>query len=241
MSFFIQPFATFEYDYLPVALLAGGIILFLVFLVFVFRPQRNFLKVFFFVLISAVSIATSFYMILGTLTLVRSSHSKGPVHWHADFRIFNCGKEIDLIDPRGFSNRLGTPTVHEHNDKRIHIEGIPEIVSIASLKNFIEEIDGHLDMTILRVPTNTGIVEMKNGDLCGKNESALQTFVWTTDNNIATQKKVESFPDYIISPHALVPPGDCVIFEFDALKERTEYICEQYKVVEKQGDINIQF
>ena len=102
--------------------------------------------------------------------------------------------------------------------------------------NFIRDISGYLDDEALRVFTNDGIVEMKNGNMCDGQEGVLQVFVWSTKDTIATQKKLTSF-DYVISPYALVPPGDCIIFEFDTPRERTQYVCEQYSVAGSRGDI----
>ena len=208
-------------------------------IVFFIKPQRDFTKAVFFISISLVSIFTTVYLILGTFALIKASPSKGPVHWHADFLMFQCGKEIDLIDQTGFSNRGGTPTVHEHGDKRVHIEGIPETVSTASLKNFMQSIGGYINTHLWRVPTHDGMVEIKNGDLCRGSEGVIQVFVWFTEKGVATQKKVESFPDYTISKEAIVPPGDCIIFDFDVPKEQTEYICEQYEAAEERGDLRI--
>ncbi len=240
MSSFIQSLTTFGYDYLSVALWAGGIIFFLVLIVFFLKPKKDFSKAFFLILISTVSIIATTYIVLGTLDLIKKSPTKGPVHWHADFKIFRCGEEIELVNPKGLSNRVGTPLVHEHEDKRVHIEGIPEDSGAASLKNFIHAVGGYLNEDALRIPTNTGSVEMKNGNMCGRENGILQVFVWTTDTAwIATQQKIELVSDYVISPHTLVPPGDCVIFEFDASKGRTEHICEQYTIAETRGDLII--
>src|SRR5689334_20592308 len=56
-----------------------------------------------------------------TIYLNTSSDSKGPVHWHADFEVWACGVQLELRNPSGFlSNKIGTPTLHEHDDQRIH-------------------------------------------------------------------------------------------------------------------------
>ena len=82
---------------------------------------------------------------------------------------------------------------------------------------------------------------MRNGEVCGGQLAETQVFVWETNKNIATQRKLISFFDYIIAPQAFIPPGDCVIIEFDALKETTQYVCEQYEIAEKRGDITIEW
>ncbi|MDP3725641.1 MAG: hypothetical protein Q8R36_00410 [bacterium] len=237
----MQLFTTFEYDPLLVVAWAGGIILFFVLAVFFIKPRRDFIKALFFIPLSFITVVATSYLVLETMRQINISPTKGPVHWHADFKIFRCGEEIDLVDPKSFSNRVGTPLVHEHGDKRVHIEGIPEDLGAASLKNFMYAVGGYMSEDTLRISTNMGSMEMKNGNLCRESAGTLQVFVWTTDNNIATQRKLELFSDYTISPHALVPPGDCIIVEFDIPKEQTEYICEQYSVAENRGDISIEY
>ncbi|MBI2047513.1 MAG: hypothetical protein HYT27_00070 [Parcubacteria group bacterium] len=238
MITFLEQLFSFSYSQLAVALWSIGIIIIITIFVVATKPRGDTIKFFSFISISCIAVIATIYMIGGTLRAISLSPAKGPIHWHADFRIFNCGTELDLLDPSGLSNKTGTPLVHEHGDNRIHIEGIPESEDTASLVNFIRDISGYLDEKTLQVSTNSGIVEMKNGNMCNEQEGVLQVFVWSTKDMVATQKKLTSF-DYVISPYALVPPGDCIIFEFDVPKERTEYICEQYIVAEKRGDITI--
>ncbi|MBI2109345.1 MAG: hypothetical protein HYT93_04220 [Parcubacteria group bacterium] len=235
----LKPDTSFIFNQLLIVALAAAVIFFLVLITIFLKPQKNSSKAIFFLLISIVIITTTVYIIIGTVTLIQSSPTKGPVHWHADFRIFNCGTELNLLDPDGLSNKIGTALVHEHGDNRVHIEGISETENTASLENFWSAIGGFLDNNMMRIPTNGGIIEMKNGNLCEGREAVLQAFLWSTENTVATQKKLSLFADYIISPYALVPPGDCVIFEFGAPKERTEYICEQYTIAKVRGDITI--
>ena len=237
--FFAQSITSFAYDPLFVVVGASGVILALTICAVWLDSQTNFIKAFFFSSISAVVIVTTLYIVLGTVQLVRSSSTGGPVHWHADFRAFRCGEELDLIDPSGFSNKEGTQTVHEHGDKRIHIEGIPEEETIASLKNFIRAVGGTLSHDAMSFPTQHGDTLVKNGDMCVDGEGFLQVFLWKTKKGEAVQSKLESFPEYIISPEVFVPPGDCIIFEFDVPKPYTEHICEQYEIAESNGDINI--
>ena len=71
-----------------------------------------------------------------TIYLNRNSATGGPVHWHADFEIWKCGQKIDLLDPTGLSNRIGTPVFHEHGDDRIHVEGVVMNLEDVSLHHF---------------------------------------------------------------------------------------------------------
>src|SRR3989344_854626 len=76
-----------------------------------------------FISIVAIVASVTIFLAGSTIYLNIVSFSRGPVHYHADFEIWNCGQEIDLKDPKGISNKIGTPALHEHNDKRIHLEG----------------------------------------------------------------------------------------------------------------------
>ena len=91
--------------------------------------------------------------IIATLVLVGStlyvnviSETKGPVHWHADFEIWVCGEKVDILDPKGLSNRIGTSVFHEHNDNRVHVEGVVVDKKDVSLDEFFHQPDHpHLD------------------------------------------------------------------------------------------------
>src|SRR3989338_7665363 len=81
------------------------------------------LKWFLFLGISIPVVFVTFYAAGATVYQNHISETKGPVHWHADFEIWNCGEQVNLLDPTGLTNRIGTPLFHEHNDARIHVEG----------------------------------------------------------------------------------------------------------------------
>jgi hypothetical protein len=186
-----------------------------------------------------VSILTpTLILLITTVYLNVMSVSGGPVHWHADFEIWNCGQEISLKDPTGLSNKLGTSTLHEHNDKRIHLEGLVMDKTDASLGNFFHVIGGELSSSKLSVPTNKGELVLQNGANCHGQEAELQAFVYKTDKNgYFSQQKLIEPQSYVISPETNVPPADCVIIEFDTPKDRTEKLCRSYKVAEKIGKI----
>src|SRR5690349_16520906 len=84
------------------------------------------LKLPLFAAIVVVVLGTTLTISGGTIYLNVNSATGGPVHWHADFEIWGCNNELELRDPHGFlSNKIGTATYHEHDDKRIHVEGVP--------------------------------------------------------------------------------------------------------------------
>lgn len=194
------------------------------------------LKKFLFVAICVVVIVPTIYMIASTVYLNTVSSSKGPVHWHADIEIWACGKEVELQDPTGFlSNKIGTATLHEHNDKRIHLEGVVVHPEDASLGKFFQVIDGEITNSSLIVPTNNGPVPYTNGSMCADgSEGQVQVFAYKTDSEgYYSQTKLEDPGAYTISPYSQVPPGDCIIVEFGSNKDRTEKICKSYKVAEE--------
>ncbi|MBA3724752.1 MAG: hypothetical protein H0W89_07790 [Candidatus Levybacteria bacterium] len=191
------------------------------------------LKKFLFLAIVVVIAVPTLYMIISTVYLNTISVSKGPVHWHADVEVWACGQEVALQDPTGFlSNKIGTATLHEHNDKRIHLEGVVVHPEDASLGRFFQVIGGELINDSLIVPTNNGPIPYTNGSMCNNgSEGQVQVFVYQTgEDQYFSQKKLENPNQYLISPYSAVPQGDCVIVEFDQPKDRTDKLCRSYKV-----------
>jgi hypothetical protein len=109
-----------------------------------------------FVAIVAVVTGTTLTISGGTIYLNLASATGGPVHWHADFEIWACGNELELRDPTGFlSNKIGTATYHEHNDKRIHVEGVPiDLPHDFSIGKFMDVVGGGISNDSLVVPLN---------------------------------------------------------------------------------------
>jgi len=173
------------------------------------------------------------------------SVSKGPVHWHTDFEIYKCGENLDLINPTGFSNRVGTPKFHEHGEFRIHIEGKIVRVPEVNFQSFFRVIGGSLDANGFSFPTDKGDVSVKNGELCNGSPGELQAFLYEIVNPDPTkktglvyeQRKLVNFLEYVPAPFFNVPPSDCLILEFGAPKERTSNICETYKIAIEKGDL----
>lgn len=112
----------------------------------------------------------------------QTSWSGGEVHWHADYEVLTTVSEseasqmdendvietengylarLNLINPSEFcegdymcalNDRTGTKTFHEHNDNRIHWEGIFAEKEDATLTAFFETFDGKLTSTELAYP-----------------------------------------------------------------------------------------
>jgi preprotein translocase subunit SecG len=188
------------------------------------------------------TIIASVYLASGTIYLNVISDTGGPVHWHADFEVWNCDEKLDLKDPTGLSNRIGTPVYHEHNDFRIHVEGVVIKTRDVRLAQFFTVIGGAFDGKSLTLPTNNGMVQVKEGNTCKGEPAEIQVFKYSIlnpddENWQFTQEKVENSEDYVLAPYSYVPPGDCVIIEFDKEKEKTDKICETYKIARDQGKI----
>jgi len=205
------------------------------------RKTHNHKRMLFCLMIIPI-IAATLYAAGTTIYLNQVSLSKGPVHWHADFEIWNCGQKLNLVDPQGLSNRVGTPVFHDHNDFRIHLEGVVMDQKDITLENFFRVVGGSLAEEEAVVPTNAGSVVVHDGDLCQGQPGKVQVFVYKIANPDErgnwkyTQEKIENYPEYVLSPYSNVPPGDCIIIEFDQEKEKTEKICTSYKAAIKKGE-----
>ena len=175
---------------------------------------------------------TTVYLITSTIYLNSASSSGGPVHWHADYQIWDCGQKLELIDPEGFSNRVGSATFHEHNDNRIHVEGVVVDKKEAALGRFFQFVGGELHNDGFQIPTNDGLIVRRNGDPCkGDRPGILQAFVYKTHGDTYRQEKLTDPTSYILSPYGNVPPGDCIIVEFDSKeKVETDKLCDSYKL-----------
>lgn len=224
------------------AVIIGTILLFFLTLLSLrIKKMHKALKIVLFSTISGTVLIVTCFLGASTIFLNTISASSGPVHWHADFEIWNCGKEVDVKDPVGFSNKIGTPILHEHNDKRIHLEGVVVHKEDASLGRFFTVVGGDITPISFSVPTNNGILTRTSGDKCPSNVSAfLQVFVYTVKDRLYSQQKLLYPQNYIISPQGNVPPADCIIIEFDEPKAQTDKLCRSYKVAEQLGKIRHQ-
>lgn len=220
-------------------ILAAIIAIFFVLLAILFRSAGNTIKKFLFAGIAVPIVLVTLYLTVSTISLNINSATGGPVHWHADFEIWDCGQKLDLIDPKGLSNRVGTPVLHEHGDNRIHVEGVVVDKEDVSLGKFFKVVDGKITNEELELATNSGKMIRQNGDQCPNGTFAtLQVFIYKTQGNIFNQQKLSDIPSYVLSPFSQVPPGDCVIIEFDIPKDKTDKLCNFYKIAKDQGKIH---
>lgn len=225
------------------AITASVLIAFLVIISMLVRNQSALLKkVLFFALLLSIA-APTLYFVGSTLYINTMSDTKGPVHWHADFQIYACGIPVKLAGPTSkLSNKVGTPVFHHHDDNRIHIEGVVNKENV-ELANFFETIGGELTETSFNMPTLDGARELRNGDLCGTSAGTWQVFVYRHDENnpqVFRQLKVRGYTHYLLSPEQNIPPGDCIIVEFDNPKEKTDHLCPLHAVELQKGVISVQ-
>lgn len=234
------------------------------------------LKLPLFIIMAGTLVISTATLFGSTIYLNVKSESGGPVHWHADIEFWACGTELNLRDPNGaLSNKIGTATYHEHNDKRIHLEGVvvkkAEDASLEKLMrvtggyirddaigvplNFEsdtwlaagDQIDGDHQQTsqitqlnefatYLEYPKKGAILQLRNGQTCNDKPAEVQVFVYTYNKNDKTysQHKVERPGEYVMRDEGIVPPGDCVIVEFDSPKAATDKLCRQYGVRDQQ-------
>lgn len=220
------------------SMLAMGLLLLLVVISLIIKVKNDLVKGAIFGLISLVVIINSIYLVSSTIYLNKQSITGGPVHWHADYRIFKCGQELELKDPEGLANKVGTEVVHEHNDNRIHLEGVLLDIHDASLSHFFNSVGGKMTNHQLAIPTQKGPETLATGQSCPNGPAALQVFVYQTRGDTFIQKKLTDPVNYQISPEGNIPPGDCVIIELDRPKEQTDKLCQQYQAKEKLKEIH---
>ncbi|MEX0587259.1 MAG: hypothetical protein WD940_01655 [Patescibacteria group bacterium] len=220
--------------------LATGIALTLIILSIIWKNKTEKAKWFLYLGIAVPIFLATIFMAGSTVYLNLVSTSGGPVHWHADFQVWACGQELDLIDPTGISNRVGSPVFHEHGDDRIHVEGVVTDLADAALGRFFGFVGGELHDDHFSFPTNEKVHEYDNGDLCSDGKPGLlQVFVWKTDQDQSEfyQEKLDHFEDYVLSPYGTIPPGDCLIVEFGEEKESTDKLCTFYRLAEQKGEL----
>src|SRR3989338_7719463 len=231
---------------LKFSLIAGGLLLGVAFLALIFKSASDRVKYLLFGAIVIVALLNTIYLSGSTIYLNQISQTGGPIHYHADFEIYNCDQKVEIKDPEGFSNKVGTEVVHEHNDNRIHIEGVILDEHDQSLGHFFEQLGGQLHQDHMAIPTQKGLVEVENGQSCPDGEASLQVFVYkqnlpsndgSTEGKHFSQQKLTDPENYLISPHSKIPPGDCIIIEFGVEKEKTDKLCAFYQVAVKKGEL----
>ncbi len=175
--------------------------------------------------ISTVVMAATLYFAFTIVVQNVNSQTGGPVHWHADYQVHVCGERLDMRDPQGFSNKVGTPIFHEHDDDRIHVEGTVMDIPDVDLGSYFDVIGGKLANGTLIYPAKNGTVRKGPGDTCDGEPAELQVYV--------NGDRIQNYSDYLYYPDPYVPPGDCIIIEFDSdPQQTTSKLCSSW---ESQG------
>ena len=132
-----------------------------------------------FTMIAATIAIPSLFLVGSTIYVNVDSESKGPVHWHTDYELWVCGEEIEHRDPYKFlSNKIGTATYHEHDDKRIHLEGVVGIKYYdASFEKFMLVTEGKVTENELVIATDERLFEDNDGKPDGDQSSGNQDVV----------------------------------------------------------------
>lgn len=120
-----------------------------------------------------VVLVPTLYTVGAYIHQVQTSWSAGEVHYHADYEVIvqdeaGTYHQVDLIDPSKFcqqarhestymcklNDRTGSTEYHEHNDRRIHLEGTFREREDATLAAYFKTFGGELSNTRLVYPTN---------------------------------------------------------------------------------------
>lgn len=198
------------------------LLLLLVIISLAYEKKINKMKVVLFSLIIVIVIGATAFLVISTIYLNVISVTKGPVHWHADYEVWVCGEKIRLTAPQGVSNRVGSPTLHEHGDDRIHIEGVVHNIRDVSLGQYLSTIGGSLTQESFRYPTDEGMVAAENGDACPDGRAGVI-------NVYVNGHKIKQPASYVPSPEENVPPGDCIIIAFGPDDETTNKVCTSWR------------
>jgi hypothetical protein len=154
--------------------------------------------------------------------------------------------QLDLINPSRFceetghestymcklNDRTGAVEYHEHNDRRIHVEGTFRQKQDATLRRFFRTFGGELTNTKLTYPTNDKVYKVKEGD--GKTLKIILNrgvggergwcVIGQPGDGVAEEdicrdtydnKPAYSPSQYVISPYQRGPPLDDIWIVYD--------------------------
>jgi hypothetical protein len=224
---------------LRLVLIGLGATTLFIFVAILLSPKKESTKHFLFNAIIIAVVTPTLVLVYNTVYLNLNSWSEGPVHWHADYEVWVCGQKLDLVDPVGWSNKIGTPTLHEHNDSRIHLEGVAITPNDVSLGNFFTVIGGKITSSEIIFPDKSGLIDKTSGTLCPDGTvGTLQTYAYRANKDLTYYQQKIHFPEsYIISPESIVPPGDCIIVEFGPQAPTTNRLCRSWEVGKMTGKL----
>ena len=197
-----------------------------------------------FICIAVIAILSTLFLAGITIYTNMISPTGGPVHWHTDYELWNCGQKLDLINPTGIDNRVGTWEVHEHNDDRMHVEGTILDLAQGTFRHFFETVGSTFTSEEFIYPTSNGTVAIPLNGICNGKKAEMQAFLLRVTNPNDSkqwkysQQKIAITLETQMQPYSNVPPGDCLIIEFDETKERTEHSCASYRAAMNRGELH---
>lgn len=183
----------------------------------------------------------SFYTAGAFMHESQTSWSGGEIHWHADYEVLveQDGEleRLDLVDPSNYcegymcqvNDRTGETEYHEHNDNRIHLEGIFKERKDATLSAFFKTFGGELTKDRLVYPTNDGKVEVEenggNIKVLARKGVANQRHWCAIGGDLPTEDRcqsddnneiVNSPSEYVVSPYQRGPTLDDIFVIYDS-------------------------
>ena len=218
-----------------------GFLILLLLMTTAFLVKSPYGKKFIFSSMVFVIVVPSLFFIASTIYINLISETRGPVHWHTDFKVYACGEELPPPTPKSsLSNKTGTPVLHQHADGRVHVEGVLIDKLDASFRNFVEVQGGKLTSSTFKIPTGDGFREFANGDACQNGKPGeWNVFMYSTnvEDKTVSKTKLVDYVNYVPAPYIEVPPGDCLIFEFGPRKNDTDKICNFYQIEINKGNL----
>jgi hypothetical protein len=208
------------------------------------KPRKEKIKKMLFAGIVIVSVLSTLFLAATTVYVNFVSPTGGPVHWHTDYEIWNCGEKMDLVDPTGIDNRVGTWEVHEHNDDRMHVEGTIVDLDQKTFRHFFETVGSVFTPQEFIFITNAGNTNIPYRGTCNGKPAELQAFLLRVTNPQDakrwefSQEKIPISLDTAMQPYSNVPPGDCLIIEFDETKDTTTHSCASYRAAMNRGELH---
>ena len=92
---------------IKIVFISSAVVIITVILTIILKNTSEGAKRILFATITIPIILTTLFMVGSTLFLNFKSISGGPVHWHASYEIWDCGNQIELLNPQGISNKVG--------------------------------------------------------------------------------------------------------------------------------------
>jgi hypothetical protein len=197
------------------------------------RAPEKFQKYFklpLFIGIAGVMAGSTLLLSGSTVYLNVKSESGGPVHWHAGIEFWTCGSEVNLRDPNGaLSNKVGSATYHEHNDKYIHLEGVVVKKSVdASLDKFMNVTGGYITDGSIGIPLSDDMAAWPvTGDQFDGDDDAGQVMQVATSERVG---QTADGPVLELENGDLCPdgqPGEVQVFKYTYNKDDDTYSQEK--------------